>query len=65
MGMTGVKIMGVSGRCTKIGHDRCAKTVHDTDRCTNIGCVTDRYAKIGHDWCEKSGWGHHVCKDWA
>ena len=41
----------MSGRCTKIGHDRCAKTVHDTDRCTNIGCVTERYAKIGHDRC--------------
>ena len=47
LGMPGVKNLGVS--------DRCAKTVHDADRYTKIGCVTDRCSKIGHDRCEKSG----------
>ena len=55
LGMTGVKNPGVSSRCAKIGHDRCEKTVHDVNRCTNIGRITDRCEKIGHDRCEKSG----------
>ena len=34
LGKTGVKNLGVSSRCAKIGHDRCAKMGHD--RCQKL-----------------------------
>ena len=43
--------------------DRCAKTVHDTDRCTNIGCVTKGVQKLGMTGVKNLGVSNRCAKN--